>query len=146
VSVAPALEAILVKRGDLTPALVVEEATPDDHPLHDRFEWDDAVAGQAYRLVQAERLIRSVQVKVTRVENGEERVIRVRAYLSERELTGSDKDTGKYIPSDRVASDDRLRQMALQSMEREWKAFKRKYSQFAEFAEMVRADLADEAA
>lgn len=53
-----ALTDIYRARGELTPQLVVDEARPKDAPLHDRFEWDNKVAGEAYRRVQAQQLIR----------------------------------------------------------------------------------------
>lgn len=51
--------------GRLTPALVVEAATNPASPLHSEFTWDNSVAAQKYREVQARRLIRSVEVRVT---------------------------------------------------------------------------------
>jgi len=51
--------------GKLTPSLVVEAAANPASPLHSEFTWDDSVAGQRYREVQARRLIRSVEVRVT---------------------------------------------------------------------------------
>lgn len=144
---APALEAILRKRGDLTPEIVVDEASDPDHELHECFEWDEPAAAHEYRLVQAERLIRSV--KVTRiVDEGTdlERSVRVRAYIAERDLLGKESTRGRYVPVERVAQDERLREAALTSMRREWMALQRKYAAFEEFAAMVRADLGEAAA
>lgn len=47
----------------LVPADVVEEARPKRAALHRCFEWDDAIAGQNYRVIQARHLIRSVTVE-----------------------------------------------------------------------------------
>lgn len=144
---APALEAILRKRGDLTPEIVVDEASDPGHELHGHFNWDDPSAAHERRLDQAEQLIRSV--KVTRiVDEGtdRERSVRVRAYIAERDLLGKDSARGRYVPVERVAQDERLREAALSSMRREWMALQRKYAAFEEFAEMVRADLGEESA
>lgn len=46
--------------GKLTAEVVVATATPEDHPLHPAFEWDDAVAARQHREEQARHLIRSV--------------------------------------------------------------------------------------
>ena len=46
--------------GLLQPETVVDEARPVASPLHSRFEWDDRVAGDAYRIWQARQLIRVV--------------------------------------------------------------------------------------
>jgi hypothetical protein len=48
------------KHGYVSPKLLVDEAAPENHPLHDQFEWDDEVAGPLYRENQARVLIRSV--------------------------------------------------------------------------------------
>lgn len=50
--------------GVLRPEVLVEEARPVDHPLHCRFEWDDAVGGQNNRVNQAREIIRGVKVRV----------------------------------------------------------------------------------
>lgn len=50
--------------GHLPPDQVVESARHPLSPLHDYFEWDDAKAGDAYRLQQARALIRSVRIEV----------------------------------------------------------------------------------
>jgi hypothetical protein len=46
----------------LTPAAVVEDARPETALLHEAFEWDDALAGEQYRLWQARQLIKAVRI------------------------------------------------------------------------------------
>src|ERR1700680_1931431 len=48
--------------GHLTPKAVVSEARNNRSVLHRHFEWDDAVAAEAFRLDQARTLIRSIRV------------------------------------------------------------------------------------
>lgn len=48
----------------LTAQRVVNAARPDDAPLHPLFEWDNAMAAEAYRLDQARMLIRSIDIIV----------------------------------------------------------------------------------
>lgn len=43
---------------------IVDEARPTDSPLHPYFEWDDYLAGERYRRLQATALLRSVVVEV----------------------------------------------------------------------------------
>ena len=58
-----ALKAIAERNGGLLrPQTVVDEARPEDSPLHNVFEWDDGVAAEKYRLDQAQRLIRSFRI------------------------------------------------------------------------------------
>jgi len=48
--------------GTLLAVRVVDAARPPRSTLHRYFEWDDSIAGEAYRLIQAGALIRSVRV------------------------------------------------------------------------------------
>lgn len=62
-----ALKAIARRDGGLLrPAAVVENARPEDSPLHGAFEWDDGKAAEQYRLEQAQHLIRSFKIEVER--------------------------------------------------------------------------------
>lgn len=56
------LERIKVSYGHVSPKAVVEEARPEDAPLHPAFEWRDEVAAGLYREHQATNLIRRVRV------------------------------------------------------------------------------------
>lgn len=134
------LQDIYDRRGALTPALVVDEARPKDHPLHERFEWDNKVAGEAWRRQQAHELIRSVRVvyrEATETDPAED----VRAWHAVRS-----EDGHVYKPAAEIAQDDMLTAILLKDMEREWKALHRRYGQFAEFVELVRGSLGEEAA
>lgn len=56
------LERISKEHGEITPPLVVDEARPEESPIHEVFEWDDYVAAESHREHQARQLIRSIQV------------------------------------------------------------------------------------
>lgn len=55
---------IYERDGKVAASVLLEEQTPPDAPLHDRFEWDDSKAGHEYRLDQARKLIRVARVVV----------------------------------------------------------------------------------
>jgi len=126
------------RHGRLVPDLVVQEAESVDHPLHDRFEWDDTVAGPAYRRVQAHELIRSVRV-VYRPADDVSGERTVRAFHAVRGESGA----YVYETAEGVVRDPVAATVLLRDMEREWQALKRRFEQFAEFREMVRRDLDD---
>lgn len=132
------LLAIREEHGKLTPAAIVAAATPDDHPLHSRFEWDDAVAGHKFRLIQARELIRVVKQTYVNAKGDPERL---RAFVSVPEPTGM-----VYKPADEVASDEFSRKLILQQMEREWRQLRRRYERFSEFTEIVLRDIKPDAA
>lgn len=59
------LEAIRKKRGKLETETVLQEAQPEDSPIHPAFEWNDAIAAKEHRKEQARKLIRSIQVIIS---------------------------------------------------------------------------------
>jgi hypothetical protein len=135
VSLRDQLASIHQRRGFLTPEVLVEEARPADHPLHSRFEWDDSIAGEAYRKVQAAELIRSVRIVYKPADDKDESKS-VRAWQAVRTERGH-----VYEPTETVLEDPLLRRILLADMLRDWQALKRRYHNLAEFSEMVRADL-----
>lgn len=69
--VGQALTQIYEKTGALTTRTVVNEARPDNAPLHPAFEWDDSKAGELYRENQARSMIRNVEIVRPDPESGE---------------------------------------------------------------------------
>ena len=55
--------------GVCPPSALVEEARPQDHPLHGLFEWNDAAAADLHRRQQARQVINSIRV-VPAIEDG----------------------------------------------------------------------------
>jgi len=129
------LQTIYDDRGELTPRVVLEEARDKTHPLHERFEWDNAVAGEAFRLDQAHRLITSV--KITFKKGNQDRT--VRAFHAVR---GDSPSAFVYEPVEKVATDDFLTTLVRREMERDWKQLKARYAHFDEFVQMIRDDVA----
>lgn len=128
------LLAIREEHGQLTAALVLDAARPKSHPLHSRFEWNDKAAGEAYRLEQARELIRKVRISYKPSEDG--------AFSSVRAWHSVPTEDGRaYRSAEEIAEDPFLLKLHLQNMEREWRALREKYKDFAEFAQMILRDL-----
>jgi hypothetical protein len=132
------LTEIREEHGKLTPAIVLEAATPEDHPLHHRFEWNDAVAGHKWRLHQAGNLLRC---KIKQQTDGGTRNIRAFWPVRGEEVDGAEDPGADYTPIEQVAQDPVARQVMLLSMQREWVTMKRRYGFMAEFIDMIRSDL-----
>lgn len=114
---------------ELTPELVVNEARDPDHPLHNRFEWDDALAAEAHRREQARGLIQSVKITFVKPDGGEDQI---RLYHAVR------KNKGRvYQPVDEIVKDDVATKILLQEMERDWKRLKARYGHLVEFQAMI---------
>lgn len=128
------LQALYDERQELTPRLVLDRARDPQHPLHDRFEWDDAKAAEKHRLAQAGDLIRSVKVIYERGDGTEGKV---RSYHSVRR-----DDTGSrvYKTAESVAMDPVMTQVLLAEMRRDWSRMKERYARFEEFAALVAND------
>jgi hypothetical protein len=133
------LAKIYEQYGKLTAEIVLEEATPVDHPLHSQFTWDDSEAARLYRLEEARRLIRIVRDPIT-TSSGE--VARVRTYHSLPQ-EGGDR---AYQSTDDIVKDDISTQILLRQAEREYRTLLTKYGHLKEFIEMVRASLLEEVA
>lgn len=80
---------------EITPRALWEAARNDEHPLHDEFEWDDALAADAYRDEQARRLLR---LRVTFVH--EDRVINAPICVRTPE-----RQEASYTRTTKIASD-----------------------------------------
>lgn len=129
------LYGIRAARGVLTPEVVVEEAAPEEHPLHHRFEWDNNVAGHKYRVGQAEDLIRSIKV-VQRPATDKEPALVQRAFVAPRDPARPNE----YMPIEEVAQDPFLRSLYIKQLENEWREFKRRYDGFEEFWPIIVSD------
>lgn len=77
------LERIQSIYGKITPDIIVREATDLSSPLHPCFEWDNDIAGDRYRLIQARTLLNNIQVVV--LSDGESREISVYEVVSREE-------------------------------------------------------------
>jgi hypothetical protein len=130
-----ALTGIYEKHGDLNDQLVVDEARPKTAPLHHRFEWDDSVAGEAYRRVQAAELIRSVKI---RFDVGGERKS-VRGFISNHEVGTPER--GGYRPTEEVVQDELAMKILERELQRAMSDIKRKFGHLKEFAAILRAAL-----
>lgn len=63
-----ALGELLKTHKTVTVDLVIQEATKKDHPLHDLFEWDDSIAADKFRKMQAYAMILSSRFTVQLVQ------------------------------------------------------------------------------
>lgn len=140
------LQAIYDKHGTLTPALVVEEARDESHPLHPRvFDRPVAEAAEAWYLHRAHELIRSVKVTYKKSDTPGDMASAVRAFHAVRGGDDGDQEYA-YKPVDEIVANPLMTELVRREMEREWKSLHRRYSMFVEFVEMVRGDVGGEEA
>ncbi len=134
-----ALKRIYQQNGELTPQHVVDDARPEGSELHSRFEWNDTVAGEAYRRVQAAELIRSVRIQFSNEGTGERKF--VRAFSSVRQA--GDAERGGYAPTDELMRDEFATKLMLRECKREIADLRKKYEHLEEFSALVRAEFGE---
>jgi hypothetical protein len=123
------LEDVRKSYGALTPRNVVDAARCSSHPLHSRFEWDDGVAADKYRLVQARELIRSVKCTFVSPSSGPSEVRVFHSVPS--------SPTPVYEDLDAIVSDPVAHQVLVASMRRDWATFEARYRHLGEFVALV---------
>lgn len=107
---------------------VVEKAKDKNSEMHSIFEWDDSVAGEEYRKIQAGRMVRNLVI----VRNDEtDEKTNVRYFVS----TGKRDST--YTPTRLVIRNQDAYEELLERAYAELRAFKEKYSTLSELEEIL---------
>jgi hypothetical protein len=112
---------------------VVSAATSPVNPLHPEFEWDDSTAANEHRLMQARNLMNAVQVTFETPKNGN----LTTSYFCTIAKPGDNGRKRDYTAIDYAMSDEDLRPKVLQNALRELAAFKRKYMNLSELAQVI---------
>ena len=110
---------------------VVDAARPLHSPLHEHFEWDDSVAGERFRLVQAQQLIRAV---ITIIPRADGEPVSARAWIS---LPNDRADGGGYRETVDVLQDADLLEQAFKSLQEDLSRLRQKYRAFTELAAVL---------
>ncbi|MFN2592332.1 MAG: hypothetical protein ABR532_05805 [Candidatus Dormibacteria bacterium] len=128
------LEALYRRIGpsSFTLEAVVEAARPEESPIHGHFTWDDTAAAHERRLDQAASLVRMVHI--SRVTDAGE--LRVRMFHAERDVRPS-ATPRTYVHWDDVKDDSAMIASLSVAMERDWKAFERRWSHVAAWRDFI---------
>lgn len=108
---------------------IVNVARNVSSELHKCFEWNDSIAGEKYREIQAQQILRSLVIS-KQVEDKEPVTYRLFVNTGERD--------GKYKPVEFVVRKQDEYEKLLETAKRELIAFKAKYSMLVELAEIFR--------
>ncbi len=126
------LEQIEREEGAINPAILVDKSRDQQSPTHECFEWNDSIAAEEYRVVQAREVMRFI---VT-VAEAEEEPREVRAFYSVADKTEPSQTF--YISRDKALADEEYREYILNQARNELESFRRKYEHLAELAGVVR--------
>lgn len=116
----------------LVAADVVKTARAANHPLHDRFDWDNSTAGHKYRLWQAQQLIASVRI----IRDGPEEKM-VPAFVSL--LPDRKHDGGGYRAVADVLKSHSLREEMVKTALSELRGVKARFDSLRELAGVWRS-------
>ena len=122
----------LVKAEDL-----VAIARDPNSPLHDTFEWDDDVAAQKYREVQARTLIKIVTVELA---NGNT----VPNYVNVKMETPEGKTQRGYVPLSFAMKHESLREQILKEAIKEIRLWETRYKDYSSLSGVVNENKVEE--
>ena len=119
----------LAEAGEATPERLVEVATDPSCPAHVHFEWDDKVAAGKYRVVQAQKYMRSIVVEVVIEDHGP---VDIRVVAPDADP----EEPWVFVVNEVRDYDDALGPMIRQA-QAELRAFQKKYKELRILAETV---------
>lgn len=125
--------------GILYPQSVVDFARNEGTELHDKFEWDDTVAGENYRVWQARKIIRAVAILIPRQNEPIQAYVSMVADRYQGEGEEKQEKVGGYRCMVDVLSTPDLRERLLAEALAEFEMWERKYSMISELVEIFAA-------
>lgn len=112
----------------LQPERVVDDARPEQAPLHRYFEWDDQTAAEAYRVDQARYYLRNIEI--VRQEDAQP----IRAF---HVVTLSDEPTRGYASLNTVMSDMALLAQVIEREQQRLESVARTLAQYEQLTDIV---------
>jgi hypothetical protein len=110
-----------------------DDVARPEHPLHDRYEWDDGVAAREYRKQQIARDIRSVEIRYVNVGGDQ---ASTRAWLNNREIG---RGHSGYTATEDALQDPTTLVFLKAAMDLDIKNLVRRYQHLEGFYEAMRA-------
>ena len=121
----------LEKLDELTPENVVEHARNNESSiLHNMFEWDNDIAGEKYRKIQASSIITSIRVQIIDEKDEEKPPKVVRAFVQMK------KQSEYQLIETAIADVDKY-QILLEKAYKELGQVKNKYTTLQEIQELL---------
>ena len=126
--------------GSLTPAAVVDDARPEESPLHPCFTWVDSEAAEKWRLSEARYLMRSVAVVIERpaqdgASDEKREPITIRAFYNVR----PEGENPVYRSTVVVMTEPDMRAQVLSSLRSSMASYRRQLVELGEYTEIVTA-------
>lgn len=113
----------------LTPKSLLDASRDPTAPLHNEFEWDDAIAGEKYREQQASCIIRHLVIE--KIDTEEARKVRDRSFV----FTG-ERSVG-YVPLKEALNNDTWRENLMKAAVKDMKFFVAKYKRLTKLSGVI---------
>lgn len=133
------LEKLEDEHGSLSKEMIVDAARPEASVMHKLFEWNDSIAGEKWRQQQAKTMLSCLHIVVEQSTPDKEfERFTVRAYVNSE--TDDSRTKGAYISvTDALQQNAPTRETIISNARRELSEFKKKYSTYTEFADVIAA-------
>ena len=126
-------EAIEKRDGTLTKSAIVEAARSKDNPMHDMFEWDDAVAGELYREDQAGYYIRTLVVQIVPVGNPNGKPVQMRGFVNVTPVNrNAPEGKGTFMNVNRAVEQPDTYKIVLERAKNQLRIFREQYKNIKE--------------
>lgn len=131
----------------LSPTRLVDVSRDETAPLHNEFEWDDHIAGEAWRIDQAKHLIANLTiVKTTDQEERESDTDGNSAQGSSQKSEPKDRafilrpgGNSNYVTLKNALEDEQIKASMLCSAKRDMEIFVAKYRRLEDLSSVVNA-------
>jgi len=146
-TVGKTLERIEADTGSVTKEKLLDASRAEDSPTHNLFEWNDAIAGEKYRLEQARMAITHLRVEVVEGETEPQTFTptivekvpkKVRAFTATDYSQGATK-LANFMSTDTALANEEYRRTIIKNALGEFERTKDKYSFLSELAALYEA-------
>ena len=124
------LEHLEAENGTITNTAFLDYSRDEDSETHCLFEWDDAKAGELYRLSVSTRIINQSQIVYTEKEDSEPQ--KYIAFVN----VDSERDA-KYMNIVTALSNEESKDLIISRIKRDLESMKKKYKSIKEFADLL---------
>lgn len=124
----------------ITAKELLDDSRAENAPLHCCFTWDDTVAAEKWRIEEAHKIIRSIEVEIIREDKPS---TNTRLFVNVQPV--APKKQGEFVAFEVALGNKNYRQQVLHNALIELRAFQRKYSTYSELASVFKSidDFAD---
>ena len=127
----------------LTPKNLVEEARPEDSPLHPEFDWDDTIAAEKWREEQARQVIKTIILYESDINTERELILEEikdendTFAIEDRAFVSTGEWNHRYVPIAVALTNEEWKANLLKAAKRDMQAFITKYHRLTELANII---------